>query len=127
METEATIQVSDSPGSICAFHLRKDIPAMAVAECMIMPVEDAPVWWISRVLVPEKIGRSKGLGSRLLQVMIERCRRQESELRIVVAPGGYTADNARQIAFYERNGFVKGNSGIFQGLYVYNPKPEPSA
>lgn len=71
-----------------------------VAEASRMP---EGYWYVNRVLV-EPIGqRSKGLGSRLLQRLLVEVRRFGGA--VVVDPGGYGMNTARQRNFYRKNGF----------------------
>jgi GNAT superfamily N-acetyltransferase len=78
------------------------------AEAEQLPTLPDDWWWVNRVLVQPVECRSKGIGSELVrQLSIAAydlgCR------HLVVSPGGYVntkRDRERQLAFYERNGFV---------------------
>lgn len=61
------------------------------------------VWWINRVIVEPVSARGQGVGSKLLQRLIEEVRKYRGDLR--VAPGGYTGGIDRQKNFYAKNGF----------------------
>lgn len=65
---------------------------------------DPGVWWIARCLVREEY-RGHGLGSYMLRRVQEHLQGLDGFVKIVVEPGGYNADPARQRAFYERQGF----------------------
>lgn len=62
------------------------------------------VWWVARCLVKEE-HRGRKLGSLLLTRVQEHLRGREGFIKMVVEPGGYNSDPARQRAFYERQGF----------------------
>lgn len=69
-----------------------------------LPGEPTGVWWVARCLVKEEY-RGRGLGSFLVAQVQEHFRELEGFRKMVVEPGGYNADPARQRAFYERQGF----------------------
>lgn len=73
------------------------------ASCDFHPVDG--VWWISRVIVEPSEARGRGVGSALLQRLIEEVKKYGGCLR--VTPGGYAQDSGRQFRFYEKNGFVE--------------------
>lgn len=75
-------------------------------------------WHISRVMVVEKF-RGQGLGSKLLNIIIEKCRENGAK-SIKVTPGGYGADSKRQQNFYKRVGFKLSKNRDF---FILNLKP----
>ncbi len=75
------------------------------------------VWWIARCLVKEKY-RGQGLGSYVIGRVQEHFRGLEGFVKLVVEPGGYNADPARQRAFYVRQGFREEEPG---GALVWVP------
>ena len=83
----------------------------SVAEANIYP-QELDVWWVARVLVQAK-GRGKGLGSRLLQRLVQEIKGTGAKA-VIVAPGGYNANYNRQVNFYEKNGFKEVSK---RGLY----------
>lgn len=66
-------------------------------------------WNVSRVNVPQE-HRRRGIGSHLIQALIQRLRRDPSEhdQYLFVHPGGYGESLEEQINFYKRNGFKEG-------------------
>lgn len=62
-------------------------------------------WWINRVLVQPLKARRRGIGSRLLQELIQAVGRQGGPLKVF--PDGYDQDRESQFRFYEKNGFVR--------------------
>lgn len=62
-------------------------------------------WWISRALVKPTNYRSKGIGSKLLKILIDEIKKKNSKY-ILVTPGGYEDETEKQFRFYEKNGFV---------------------
>lgn len=72
-----------------------------VAEASRMP---EGFWYVNRVLVEPLGRRSKGLGSRMLQRLLAETRRF-GPADVVVDPGGYGMNVARQRKFYRKNGF----------------------
>jgi len=63
-------------------------------------------WFINRVLVNPQSDRGKGIGSKLLQVLIKEIKKQNNK-KIIVTPGGYINNTKQQINFYVKNGFKK--------------------
>lgn len=63
-------------------------------------------WYVSRVMVREN-HRGKGVGSKLLNMMIEEIKSRPDKGDIIVTPGGYDGDTKRQFDFYKKNGFVE--------------------
>lgn len=86
-------------------------------------VEGIDGWWISRALVRLPDDRSRGLGSFILRRLrssidaISDCR------VMLVGPGGYSNESARQHAFYERNGFapIIGTPGLLMHTWEQLP------
>ena len=78
-------------------------------------------WWIARVFI-QVSHRGQGLGSKLLQTLIESCAEQGARF-IEVSPGGYDADPVRQRAFYAQNGFQPDPER--PGLMVLRVAPKP--
>jgi len=72
-------------------------------------------WNINRVLVNPKILRGKGIGSKLLQELIEKIRNADGK-KIIVWPGGYDDNKKKQVNFYIKNGFKKYKEGYFLWL-----------
>lgn len=62
-------------------------------------------WYVSRVNVKEGL-RNDGIGSRLLQMIIEKIKSRPDKATIIVYPGGYNEDREGQFNFYKKNGFV---------------------
>jgi len=63
-------------------------------------------WYINRIIVNPKTERGKGIGSRLLQKLIEEVIIQKGN-KIIVTPGGYDMNREKQFNFYFKNGFSK--------------------
>lgn len=59
-------------------------------------------WYLNRVVVQPHELRGRGIGSRLLQTLIQELRDKARAVLLVVDPGGYTGDTARQRRFYEK-------------------------
>ena len=55
--------------------------------------------------------QSKGLGNRLLEVMISKLK--EMHRKHLILWGGVQADNSKALAFYEKNGFVPFDTHVF--------------
>lgn len=83
-------------------------------------------WWIARVLVSKSEERGKGLGSLALQRLLQLIVKQSS-LPIRVAPGGYNEDPAKQIQFYEKNGFdqVADKPGLLEWAHAQSLSDDP--
>lgn len=64
------------------------------------------IWYVNRVLVQPQELRGRGIGTRLLQTLIRELRDKAGAVLLVVDPGGYAGDTARQRRFYKKNGFV---------------------
>lgn len=62
-------------------------------------------WWVARVLVQPASERRKGIGSRMLKLLMDQVRASGAEL-LQVSPGSYDSD-PWVIKFYEKNGFVQ--------------------
>jgi GNAT superfamily N-acetyltransferase len=78
------------------------------AEAEQLPGLPEEWWWVNRVLVQPPQCRSAGIGSELIR-QISIAAHDLGCKHLVVCPGGYSQtprDKKRQIAFYERNGFV---------------------
>jgi len=96
-------------------------PAMnfhrGIAEASFMFREPGE-WYVNRVKVEPATERSKGIGSlmltRLKEALVERgC------TRLIVEPGGYNADHASQLRFYERQGFRPWSES--ENAYIWTP------
>jgi hypothetical protein len=92
------IAVTATKEYCCAFVYNSGIRACAQASCI------AGQWWVNRVVVEPSIRRGEGIGSNLLQQLVELIRGQKGKV-ICVAPGGYDEDRERQFNFYRINGF----------------------
>lgn len=68
-------------------------------------------WWVARVIVKDPGMRSKGIGGKLVQLMLETIKKGKHGKRVIVTPGGYGADESKQFAFYRRQGFVDSDLG----------------
>lgn len=109
MTDAVDIRCVSTPENVSVFTY--ELGKSSVADANQYPFED-DVWWVSRVLVYHKT-RGKGLGSRLLQRLVEEVRGYGAKA-VVVAPGGYGANHNKQIRFYEKNGFKEMDK---DGLY----------
>jgi ribosomal protein S18 acetylase RimI-like enzyme len=63
-------------------------------------------WYINRVVVQPETKRSQGIGSELLQRLIDAIKSQNGR-EIKVTPSGYNTDPKIQIRFYEKFGFKR--------------------
>lgn len=73
--------------------------------------------YINRVNVPKE-HRGRGIGSALMQAFLESAR-QVGVKRIFVEPGGYQLkDQPRRVRWYEEHGFIRQDSGFYEGSYV---------
>lgn len=68
-------------------------------------------WWVARVIVQDPGMRSKGIGGKLVGLMLDAIKKNGTGKRVIVAPGGYGADESKQFAFYRRQGFVDSELG----------------
>lgn len=73
----------------------------AVIECQLF----GNYWQICRTLVTPESGRSKGIGSYVLNLLIKEINK-EKNTKIFVFPGGYSDDKDKQFNFYKKNGFT---------------------
>ena len=48
--------------------------------------------------------RSQGIGSQILQMLLNEIKKQNAK-KVIVTPGGYNVDEKRQFNFYIKNGF----------------------
>lgn len=62
-------------------------------------------WYLNRVLVQPESGRGCGLGTQLLQTLVNELSVRPGFKRLLVEPGGYGVDPARQRRFYTNFGF----------------------
>ncbi len=62
-------------------------------------------WWVSRVLVQPSTMTGKGIGGKLLDLVIEEIKKQGGGT-VVVCPGGYENNYKKQSNFYRKHGFV---------------------
>lgn len=71
-------------------------------------------WYVNRVFVPEN-KRGQGIGTGLVNRLIEEVRKQGGK-RMIVEPGGYGVDPHRQVNFYVKLGFtpVQGYANVFE-------------
>lgn len=65
------------------------------------------LWFVNRCLVNPAAARGKSLGGTVLDKMLIEIRKTDPAGVVIVTPGGYDADPAAQIRFYERHGFVE--------------------
>jgi GNAT superfamily N-acetyltransferase len=61
------------------------------------------IWWISRAFSHKDL-RGKGVGSKLLQLVIKEIKKQGGRY-IYVTPGGYDGKKRKQFNFYIKGGF----------------------
>jgi GNAT superfamily N-acetyltransferase len=61
------------------------------------------IWWICRAFSHKDL-RGKGVGSKLLQLVIKEIRKQGGRY-IYVTPGGYDGRKRKQFNFYIKGGF----------------------
>lgn len=99
--------------SICVSHVSTSLKRLSIAEAARSEIGEG-VWWISRVFV-EPSTRGKGLGTALLNYMVNELRFRDVQA-LLVAPGGYNANYNRQVHFYEKNGFKKMGTDDFYRL-----------
>ena len=78
-------------------------------------------WYVSRVIVKED-QRGKGIGSKLLNMLIDEIKSRPGTGPIIVTPGGYNADAKKQMNFYKKNGFVKVKDNTGMLIYVLKKK-----
>lgn len=73
-------------------------------------------WYVNRAIVGPDEARGKGFGTQLLKALLERITSKPSFHSIVVEPGGYHNDLAKQVRFYTKNGFVKvrGHNNVYR-------------
>lgn len=103
------IQVIETPDTITTFWLGGGT-RRGVVECHR---SDGPLWWLSRALVHPPEERGKGVGRNLLRAILARLRDRQEPIRLIVEPGGYEGNTARQSRFYLNNGFVQGDGYLF--------------
>jgi len=106
IDLKTTINVNKSSFCVSTSLVRN----FRIAICEISCIEDH-LWYINRCLVPESMGRGKGIGSSLLQSALQTILEIDPIAKIIVQPGGYNSDPDRQINFYTGNGFVLSESG----------------
>ena len=68
-------------------------------------------WYLNRVKVNSEKGL--GLGTRLLQKLLQALQERGDFREVVVEPGGYGSDIKKLVNFYEKNGFVKHPEGYW--------------
>ena len=94
-------RVSSSPESISAY--------LVSDRCLMQGVVSADFlgeyWWLSRALVNPPEARNIGLGSKMLQLLIQEIKLQPFIRKIIVEPGGYDNNTKQQRNFYYKNGF----------------------
>jgi GNAT superfamily N-acetyltransferase len=78
-------------------------------------------WWISRVLVSDQAQRGKGYGGMVLDHLLAEIVKAGGRV-VIVTPGGYGADPARQVHFYESHDFFKVGEG-YAVHWAWNPDP----
>jgi hypothetical protein len=87
--------------SVCLYiPVKGQYPIMGVVSADLMNDH----WWISRALVNPPKARSLGLGSKLIQKLLDELKSSPIK-RIEVAPGGYESKTKKQFNFYIKNGF----------------------
>lgn len=111
------IHLSSSEESITASYRHEGFGLSIASADRIFSATVLEGWYISRVMVREN-HRRKGIGSKMLNSIIEEIKTRGEKCNIVVFPGGYGEDIKDQINFYEKNGFVESTEK--QGMYVYS-------
>jgi N-acetylglutamate synthase-like GNAT family acetyltransferase len=96
--------VSKSSESITAYWVGGEIKerGTASADATSKPEQ----WSVSRVLIEPPESRNKGIGGKLLEMLKQEVK-DIGIKELIVCPGGYDADQVKQINFYEKHGFVK--------------------
>jgi len=84
---------------------------------LLMPSESFPPgrWWLARINVLENrapgVARGQGIGSEMMRRLQENLVTQPGFIELLVAPGGYGADEKKQWNFYLKCGFVPFGDG----------------
>lgn len=65
------------------------------------------IWYLNRALVQPAEVRGRGLGTQLLNLLLDNLRQDPNFVQLTVEPGGYDEDPVRQARFYTKNGFKK--------------------
>lgn len=63
------------------------------------------VWWVNRAIIQPESARGQGLGTQLLQLLLERLAEKATFKELLVQPGGYNLPVRRQRQFYKQVGF----------------------
>lgn len=101
---------------VCASHRGGGIKLSLVEADSI----DGVAWDIARAKVADAL-QGKGIGSKLLQYVIQTIKTKPEAERIQVCPGGYSDRLEDQCHFYEKNGFACVNAD--EHLYEMRLKP----
>lgn len=97
-----------------SYSIKIDACKIAVADLMpdtdgVEP--DANIWWINRINVPVGF-QGKGIGSSLLQQILDDADNVGAKLALTINPYGLlTYEQLRD--WYERHGFEEDHDGIF--------------
>jgi hypothetical protein len=85
---------------------------------LLMPSDSFPPgrWWLARINVLEHLApgvtRGQGIGSEMMRLLQERLVIIPSFQELLVAPGGYGADEKKQWNFYLKHGFAPLGSAL---------------
>lgn len=78
------------------------------------------VWYLNRMLVQPESARGQGLGTQLLNRLLESISSKPEFQHILVEPGGYGVDPERQLRFYTKYGFkLNEDQTAYQWLKEY--------
>lgn len=79
-------------------------------------------WWFARAVINKPEHRGQGIGSRMLSMLKYELLKQPSFKELLVSPGGYGEEEARQQRFYVKNGFVEIKEGKDKGAFLWTPQ-----
>lgn len=96
------ITIINSPPCISVYHKGERMFDLSCAEANIDIEQDS--WYISRVLVAQSF-RGKGIGSKVLQILLNEIKKAGGK-KVIVTPGGYDNNKEQQFNFYLKNGFT---------------------
>lgn len=77
-------------------------------------------WVIARVIVRTPEMRGRGIGKRMMHMLLEAVVKTTFQV-VMVAPGGYNFDQDGQFEFYRKCGFVEVLGQ--KGLFYWTPAP----
>jgi hypothetical protein len=100
-------RVSSSPQSISAYLVSNRFLIQGIVSADFL----GNYWWLSRALINPPPARNIGLGSKMLQLLIQEIKKQPIK-KIVVEPGGYDNNPKQQRNFYYKNGFKDSQESI---------------